>query len=80
MSTHNDNKNKVDLISVLLALTLTLVIVGALNWGASAYGYNLVEMIGGKDTMISKTVYTLVAVSGLYLVGALLTKKLKLKC
>ena len=69
-----------DVMTVLIALCLTLTIVGALNWGTTAYGYNLVELVAGKDTAFSKIVYSLVAVSALGLVASLFTKKLKLKC
>jgi uncharacterized membrane protein YuzA (DUF378 family) len=71
---------KWDVTTILIALYLTLTIVGALNWGTTAYGYNLVELVAGKDTAFSKVVYSLVALSGLLLIVSLFTKKLKLKC
>jgi uncharacterized membrane protein YuzA (DUF378 family) len=79
MST-DTSKNSLDLITVVNAIALTLVIVGALNWGTTAYGYNLVEMVGGKDTVLSKGVYVAVAVAALYVVVALAMKKMKFKC
>ena len=79
-STTNTGKKTWDVMTVLIALCLTLTIVGALNWGTTAYGYNLVELVAGKDTAFSKIVYSLVAVSALGLVASLFTKKLKLKC
>jgi uncharacterized membrane protein YuzA (DUF378 family) len=78
--TTNTGKKTWDVMTVLIALCLTLTIVGALNWGTTAYGYNLVELVAGKDTAFSKIVYSLVAVSALGLVASLFTKKLKLKC
>ncbi len=80
MTETTNNNKKWDVTTVLIALCLTLTIVGALNWGTTAYGYNLVELVAGKDTAFSKVVYTLVAVSALGLVVSLFTKKLKLKC
>jgi len=78
--TTTTEKKTWDVMTVLIALCLTLTIVGALNWGTTAYGYNLVELVAGKDTAFSKIVYSLVAVSALGLVASLFTKKLKLKC
>ncbi len=80
MSSSADDKKKWDVTTILIALSLTLTIVGALNWGTTAYGYNLVELVAGKDTAFSKAVYTLVAIAALGLVVSLFTKKLKLKC
>jgi len=80
MADTTDNKNKWDVTTILIALCLALTIVGAINWGTTAYGYNLVELVAGKDTVFSKVVYSLVALSALGLVVSLSTKKLKLKC
>jgi uncharacterized membrane protein YuzA (DUF378 family) len=79
-TTTTTDKKDWDITTILIALCLTLTIVGALNWGTTAYGYNLVELVAGKDTAFSKVVYSLVAVSALGLVVSLFTKKLKLKC
>ncbi len=43
-----------------------LVIVGGLNWGLHALGYNLVDMIFGVGSTLSKVVYILVALSAVY--------------
>jgi uncharacterized membrane protein YuzA (DUF378 family) len=80
MADTTDNKNKWDVTTILIALCLALTIVGAINWGTTAYGYNLVELVAGKDTVFSKVVYSLVALSALGLVVSLSAKKLKLKC
>jgi uncharacterized membrane protein YuzA (DUF378 family) len=79
-TTTTTDKKDWDITTILIALCLTLTIVGALNWGTTAYGYNLVELVAGKDTAFSKVVYSLVAVAALGLVVSLFTKKLKLKC
>jgi uncharacterized membrane protein YuzA (DUF378 family) len=71
---------KYDMNTILLTVAITLVIVGALNWGLTAFNYNLVEMVAGKDTTFSKAVYYLVAISGLAVTYALVTKKMKVKC
>ena len=48
-------------------LALILVIVGALNWGGiGLFGFDLVAFLfGGQLALISRIVYTLVALSGL---------------
>ena len=49
-------------------LALILVIVGALNWGGiGLFGFDLVAFLfGGQLALISRIVYTLVALSGLW--------------
>ena len=44
-----------------------LVIVGALNWGLYAFGYNIVDMIFGNWPSIVKGVYVLIGLSALYM-------------
>lgn len=47
---------------------LTIVIVGAVNWGlVGFFNFNLVSFIFGSMTWISRIVYALVGISGLYL-------------
>lgn len=49
--------------------TLTLVIVGAVNWGLIGFfQFDLVATIfGGMDSWISRIVYALVGIAGLYM-------------
>jgi len=44
-----------------------LVIIGGLNWGLFAFGYDVVEIILGFGTF-AKTVYALIALSALYMI------------
>ncbi len=53
---------------MLNKIAFVLVIVGALNWGLAAFGYNLVDMIFGMGSMAAKVVYVLVALSALVLI------------
>ena len=48
---------------------MALVLVGALNWGLSAFGFNLVDMLLGAVAggVLAKAVYVVVALSGVYL-------------
>jgi uncharacterized membrane protein YuzA (DUF378 family) len=62
-------------MSVKLNMLLTLlVLVGAINWGTTAFGYNLVEMLSNtinnffkSDVSIDKAIYIVVAISALLL-------------
>jgi len=51
----------------LNAIVLTLVIIGALNWGlVGAFNFNLVSAILGTETAASRVIYLLVGLAGLY--------------
>lgn len=54
-------------------LALILVIVGALNWGGiGLFGFDTVAFLfGGQLALISRIVYTLVALSGLWCITLL---------
>lgn len=43
-----------------------LLIVGGLNWGLSAFGMNLVNMLLGSWPMVERIVYLLVGASAVY--------------
>ena len=50
---------------------IVLVIIGALNWGlVGLFNFNLVTAIFGGSSALSRLVYILVAIAGLYLIGA----------
>jgi uncharacterized protein len=64
-------------MKVLNGLALVLVIVGALNWGLVALGeFDLVAEIFGEEfgttNAVTRTVYGLVGLAGLYLAFTLL--------
>lgn len=54
-------------------LALVVVIIGALNWLLiGLFGYDLVAAIfGGATTFLSKTIYTIVGIAGLYAISLL---------
>jgi len=54
--------------------TLTLVIVGAVNWGlVGLFQFDLVAaLFGGQDAALSRIVYSLVGLAGLYQIVPLL--------
>jgi uncharacterized membrane protein YuzA (DUF378 family) len=43
-----------------------LMVIGALNWGLTAFGMNLVNMLVGSMPAVEMVVYVLVGLSGLY--------------
>ena len=48
---------------------ITLTIIGALNWGLiGLFRFNLVGAIFGEYTLVSRIIYSLVGLSGLYLI------------
>jgi uncharacterized membrane protein YuzA (DUF378 family) len=44
-------------------VTFILLVVGGVNWGLSAFDFNVVNMLLGSWPIIEKTVYILVGVS-----------------
>ncbi len=48
-------------------IALALVIIGAVNWGLIGFfSFDLVKVLFGDMTLLSRIVYALVGVSGLY--------------
>ena len=54
-------------------ISLVLVIIGALNWGTiGLFQFDIVAWIfGGQDAMLSRVVYTLVALAGIWCISLL---------
>ncbi|MBE5956591.1 MAG: DUF378 domain-containing protein [Lachnospiraceae bacterium] len=49
-------------------LALTIAIIGAVNWGLiGLFGFNLVAALFGSMSLLSRIIYGLVGLSGLYL-------------
>lgn len=47
---------------------LTIAIIGAINWGLiGIFRFDLVNTLFGNMSMLSRIIYTLVGLSGLYL-------------
>lgn len=52
-------------------LLLTLVIIGAVNWGfIGFFRFNFVTFLFGEMTWFSRIIYALVGIGGLYLLSA----------
>ncbi len=54
-------------------IALILVIVGAVNWGSvGLFQFDLVSWIfGGQDALVSRIIYTVIALAGLWCVSLL---------
>ena len=51
-------------------ILLTLVIIGAINWGLIGFfDFNLVSGIFGDATAFTRVIYALVGLSGLYMIS-----------
>ncbi|MFW6323592.1 MAG: DUF378 domain-containing protein [Desulfovibrionales bacterium] len=54
-------------MKIIDVIALVLVIVGAINWGLIGFfGFNLVSAIFGEATVLSRIIYGLVGISGIY--------------
>ncbi|MCR1839054.1 DUF378 domain-containing protein [Murimonas intestini] len=50
--------------------SLTLVIIGAINWGLIGFfNFDLVAFLFGNMTWISRIIYALVGIAGLYMLS-----------
>lgn len=48
-------------------IALVLIIIGAINWGlVGIFNFNLVDSIFGTMSLISRIIYALVGISGLW--------------
>lgn len=57
-------------MKTLYYIVLTLVIIGALNWLLiGLFKFDLVAMIFGEMSVISRIIYTLVGLSGIISIG-----------
>lgn len=48
-------------------IALVLVVIGAINWGLIGFfGFDLVRVIFGDMTIISRILYSVIGIAGLY--------------
>lgn len=60
-------KVKEEKMKVIDKIALVLIIIGAINWGLIGFfNFNLVAVIFGEMTWISRIIYALVGISGLW--------------
>lgn len=54
-------------MKVIDTIALVLIIIGAINWGlVGIFNFNLVEAIFGRLSVITRIIYILVGISGLW--------------
>ena len=59
-------------MKIIDTIALILVIIGAINWGLiGAFNFNLVDTLFGEMSTISRIVYILVGISGLWAIKLL---------
>ena len=62
-------------MKIIDTIALILVIIGAINWGLiGIFNFNLVEYIFGAMSLISKIIYGLVGISGLWSIKLLFNR------
>ncbi|MBE6706241.1 MAG: DUF378 domain-containing protein [Ruminococcaceae bacterium] len=62
-------------------IALVTTIIGALNWGSiGLFGFDLVAWIGGgADSLISRIIYTVVGLAGIWCVSLLFRTREKFR-
>lgn len=59
-------------MKIIDKIALALVIIGAINWGlVGIFNFNLVDSIFGVMSIISRIIYVLVGISGLWVIRLL---------
>ncbi len=62
-------------MKVIDTIALILIIIGAINWGLiGIFNFNLVDAIFGTMSVLSRIIYTLVGISGLWGIKLLFDK------
>jgi uncharacterized membrane protein YuzA (DUF378 family) len=57
-------------LSTIAWVAVVLVVIGALNWGlVGLFSFNLVAAIFGAGSALSRIIYVLVAIAGIYLIA-----------
>lgn len=57
-------------MNTLYKIALAIAIIGCVNWGlVGIFNFNLVEFLFGNGTILTRVVYTLVAIAGLIDLG-----------
>ena len=59
-------------METLQKICLVLTIIGAIGWGIiGIFNVNIIDMIFGVESIISRIIYTLVGIAGLINIGIL---------
>ena len=63
-------------LSVLDWIAFILVVIGALNWGiVGLFGVNVIGAIFGAATILTRIIYIVVGIAGLYFIYLASTEK-----
>ncbi|MBR3001959.1 MAG: DUF378 domain-containing protein [Clostridia bacterium] len=63
-------------MKVIDTIALILVIIGAVNWGLiGIFNFNLVDTIFGTMSALSRIIYTLVGISGIWSIKLLFSER-----
>jgi len=63
-------------MKIIDTIALILVIIGAINWGLiGLFNFNLVDTIFGAASALSRIIYSLVGISGLWSIKLLFAEK-----
>ncbi len=60
--------------NMIETVAMALLVIGGLNWGLTALGYNIVAMLLGTVPLLEKAVYLIVGLSALYIAYTLIKK------
>lgn len=64
--------------TALDATALTLSIIGAVNWGLiGLFKFDLVAFLFGSMTLLSRIIYTIVGICGIYLISFYVKKRIR---
>lgn len=55
-------------MKILHIIAFILLVIGGLNWGLTAFNYNVVEIVLGASSTATRAIYILVALSAIYTV------------
>ena len=67
---NNHNKKEVTTLKTLDYILLTLVIIGAINWGLIGFlQFDLVRVLFGDMSLLSRIIYAAVGIGGLYAIS-----------
>lgn len=62
-------------MKIIDKIALLLIVIGAINWGLiGLFNFNLVDTIFGTASLISRIIYVLVGISGLWGIKLLFDK------
>ena len=60
-------------MNTLYKVSLTLIIIGAINWGmVGLFDVNIVSLLFGVDSILANIVYAIIGICGLISTGILL--------